>query len=415
MAAASAALHAAALYAGMVLLVPSQYQPVVDRYELDLERPKRARWTVPADERVKATPEPPRRRARLGDAFERARARAADALATSTAQGADGGKRVAAKRDNPLAGDDLDDLRFRPYNHPDRDTPQRIRSQKFTVTPDNRRVTPNPQPHERLLSDRGKGLRRTRDPSRDPRRRSHQARSKAGAKASADAKAQQARASIAQRAPSGQIAQGHRNALGDAGARGARRQQDLPEDGEPRMAHVRPDLAKRQPRVAARRTARAVADRRNRELASKQRVSDVMDMARASGDGDSSGRGRGSRSGRRGDPNGARRGRPLWLNTPDMRYVSYFRKIYSRIQPLWSFPRELEIRMEQGDVLVQFTVEQDGRVSAIRVRKSSGFPKFDKNALAAIQKAQPFPPIPNALGRRLQILAPFEFHNPLIR
>ena len=98
-----------------------------------------------------------------------------------------------------------------------------------------------------------------------------------------------------------------------------------------------------------------------------------------------------------------------------MRYVSYFRKIYSRIQPLWSFPRELEIRMEQGDVLVQFTVEQDGRVSAIRVRKSSGFPKFDKNALAAIQKAQPFPPIPNALGRRLQILAPFEFHNPLIR
>lgn len=105
----------------------------------------------------------------------------------------------------------------------------------------------------------------------------------------------------------------------------------------------------------------------------------------------------------------------IWLNTSDQRYVDYFRAIHRRVQPLWRFPKGLEIRMEQGDVLVEFVLTPDGNVERVRVRRSSGYAAFDKNAVAAIRRAAPFPAVPRGLGAPLTILAPFEFANPLIR
>lgn len=147
---------------------------------------------------------------------------------------------------------------------------------------------------------------------------------------------------------------------------------------------------------------------------SSRRLPDLLDTARPSGSGAASGRGAGSRAGRRGSPAGSD-GRPVWLSTPDSRYVDYFRGIYAKVHPLWLFPKKLEILMEQGDVLVQFTILEDGSIQDVRIRKSSGYHEFDRNVLAAIQKAAPFEPIPPRLGRRLTVLAPFEFSNPMVR
>lgn len=105
----------------------------------------------------------------------------------------------------------------------------------------------------------------------------------------------------------------------------------------------------------------------------------------------------------------------LWLNRPEKPYAHYFLKIYRKVHPLWSFPKHLEIQMEQGDVLIQFTILHDGSVEDIRIRKSSGYDQFDKNIIAAIRKAAPFGPIPRGLGNKLHILAPFEFDNPMVR
>jgi protein TonB len=71
--------------------------------------------------------------------------------------------------------------------------------------------------------------------------------------------------------------------------------------------------------------------------------------------------------------------------------------------------------MEQGDVLVGFTIRKDGSVTDVRVLKGSGFAKFDKNVLAAIKKAAPFGPLPPSLGGELRVTAPFEGSNPAIR
>lgn len=147
---------------------------------------------------------------------------------------------------------------------------------------------------------------------------------------------------------------------------------------------------------------------------SRRRTLDLLDAAPTVGRGQARGRGRGSPTAR-----GARTGgadpRFVWLSTPDRRYVDYFQGIHRKIQPLWGFPKKLEVLLEQGDVLVQFTVLSNGSVRDVRVRKSSGYREFDHNVVAAIRKAAPFRPIPAGLGDRLHILAPFEFANPLVR
>jgi protein TonB len=96
-------------------------------------------------------------------------------------------------------------------------------------------------------------------------------------------------------------------------------------------------------------------------------------------------------------------------------YNLYLSRMKQKIDPLWEFPRELAIRMEQGDVLVGFTIRRDGSVRDIRVLKGSGFPSFDKNVLAAVKKAAPFAPLPATFGAELKVTAPFEGSNPAIR
>ena len=177
----------------------------------------------------------------------------------------------------------------------------------------------------------------------------------------------------------------------------------------------RPELERAPPTTLTRRLALALADDRVRHQASRQLLPDVMDAARSSGHGKRSGKGRASRSGRRGDPEGELLGPAIWLNNPDNRYLLYFRRVHRKIQPLWDFPKQLEIMMEQGDVLVRFVIQKDGRVTDLRVAKPSGYPHFDRLVVAAIRGAAPFGPIPNGLGRKVQVVAPFEFRNPLVR
>jgi TonB family protein len=54
-------------------------------------------------------------------------------------------------------------------------------------------------------------------------------------------------------------------------------------------------------------------------------------------------------------------------------------------------------------------------VREVSLRRRSGVDRFDANVLAAVRRAV-LPPIPAALGvSRLNIRAPFEFRNPLVR
>ncbi|MCC6746373.1 MAG: TonB family protein [Deltaproteobacteria bacterium] len=414
----SATLHVGAGVLGVALWrgrFPDERRVELRDLEVDLVERE-----APAGSRPLAPPKRPPLVPQLGDPGERLRSGPADSLAEASRAGAVGGRGTPRPAPTPLVGDDLDDLRFRPANHWDRDTPQRIRTARAAVSHDNRRTTPNPAEALHVLSGTGRALER---PERARRRKLAQPRAAAtmgassGARGDGASPARPAGERLA--AAGGEVRAGRPSAgvsqRGGGSERGPSGLTRLAEDGQPPAAFRRPDLPKAVPGVQTRFRMRNVADQRNRSLSSTQRIPDRADLARAHGTGRASGQGLGTPAGRAGDPQGARRGVALWLNTADRRYLDYFQSIYRKVHPLWHFPRELEIALEQGDVLVQFTLQADGRVQGLELRRSSGFPAFDRVVLAAIQRAAPFRPIPRGLGQRLTILAPFEFSNPLVR
>lgn len=63
-----------------------------------------------------------------------------------------------------------------------------------------------------------------------------------------------------------------------------------------------------------------------------------------------------------------------------------------------------------GTVVLQFTVDADGRLVESRITASSGSKLLDDAALAAIERAAPFPPFPTGIdGREMAVSLPFRF------
>ena len=56
-----------------------------------------------------------------------------------------------------------------------------------------------------------------------------------------------------------------------------------------------------------------------------------------------------------------------------------------------------------GSVRVKLSIDGDGKLSAVKVLRSSGFPRDDKNARRFIKKAAPFPKPPNSNGITFEV------------
>jgi TonB family protein len=188
---------------------------------------------------------------------------------------------------------------------------------------------------------------------------------------------------------------------------------------------ARPDVQEHPAATDAARPSEEVADRVDEALVSDEKQPQKLELSRPTSPGTAtSGRGDGalgfapSAHGSSPVPAGAPGlpdARALALATFQRTYDQYLSRLRQRVDPLWEFPRELAVRMEQGDVLVGFTIRRDGSVKDLKVLKGSGFDKFDKNVVAAIKKASPFAPLPETLGSELRVTAPFEGSNPAIR
>lgn len=98
------------------------------------------------------------------------------------------------------------------------------------------------------------------------------------------------------------------------------------------------------------------------------------------------------------------------LNTQEFRYLSYFSKLKQRIEMNWSYPMISQVRGEQGELLLRFTIAKGGTLERVALLKSSGHSLLDEAAVAAVRGASPFPPLPVRLGLdRLNVLATFEY------
>jgi len=96
-------------------------------------------------------------------------------------------------------------------------------------------------------------------------------------------------------------------------------------------------------------------------------------------------------------------GEPIPLDTPDPKYQDYFNQIRERIRSKWIYPREAGDRGIGGQLLIEFHIAKDGHLSWVELRRSSGVEILDEYALRAVQLAQPFPPVPDAIAK--QVLA----------
>jgi periplasmic protein TonB len=96
----------------------------------------------------------------------------------------------------------------------------------------------------------------------------------------------------------------------------------------------------------------------------------------------------------------------------------YFRRMYQRIDREVRYPRDLALALEQGEVTVELTLDEAGRIAALAVTRPSGFAAFDREIVRAMRAAGPFGPPPVALRGRassLRVEAPYMFSNPLVR
>lgn len=97
----------------------------------------------------------------------------------------------------------------------------------------------------------------------------------------------------------------------------------------------------------------------------------------------------------------------------------YFRRLFERLDRVIVFPRELALALEQGQVVVTFSLSVgDGVIGNVRVVKSSGFAEFDNELVRALGAVGPLGPVPRALRGRashLAVTAPYAFKSPLIR
>jgi protein TonB len=74
------------------------------------------------------------------------------------------------------------------------------------------------------------------------------------------------------------------------------------------------------------------------------------------------------------------------------------------------YPRLARLQGIQGTVTLSLTLGRSGSVVAAAIRESSGQPLLDQATLDMVRRADPFPPLPAALGReRIEFLVPVRF------
>jgi protein TonB len=91
--------------------------------------------------------------------------------------------------------------------------------------------------------------------------------------------------------------------------------------------------------------------------------------------------------------------------------VLTFRKsLHLHLKKHQRYPGEARARGQQGTVVVQFAIDRSGKLTEKILQKSSGNPRLDDEALAAIDRASPFPlPPDEEPGEVLRYSMPIAF------
>lgn len=89
---------------------------------------------------------------------------------------------------------------------------------------------------------------------------------------------------------------------------------------------------------------------------------------------------------------------------------NYFGKLLAHLSKHKRYPRAALAMRHQGVVMLRFTLDRSGMVTAMRIERSSGFESLDNEVLQLMERAQPLPGLPDEIpGERLEVVVPIQF------
>lgn len=106
---------------------------------------------------------------------------------------------------------------------------------------------------------------------------------------------------------------------------------------------------------------------------------------------------------------------PLTTSSTNQKMIQDLRSQYkselrSRIEENKYYPALSRRLGQKGEVIVAFTLLEDGHIINIRIDKPSRYDRLNESALDAVKKVHTFKPIPKELGEsRMDIKVPLKF------
>lgn len=94
----------------------------------------------------------------------------------------------------------------------------------------------------------------------------------------------------------------------------------------------------------------------------------------------------------------------------DTAYEGYGNTLWNAISKYKKYPRIAQMRGWQGEVIVELSLDGNGKLKSKRIIQHSGYDSLDQQALEMVDKAAPFPAPPEALrGSSFTIKVPIPF------
>ena len=91
--------------------------------------------------------------------------------------------------------------------------------------------------------------------------------------------------------------------------------------------------------------------------------------------------------------------------------LDYASRLRAWLEAHKTYPKRARMRREEGVVHLQFAVDRQGRLLGGDVVKSSGYASLDAEAMAMLDRSNPFPGAPNGVrGERIEVSTPVEFY-----
>lgn len=100
----------------------------------------------------------------------------------------------------------------------------------------------------------------------------------------------------------------------------------------------------------------------------------------------------------------------LNIDAPNGTSSDYASRLRAWLEAHKTYPKRSKMRREEGVVQIHFAVDRRGRLLTGDVTRSSGFAGLDAEAMAMLNRSDPFPSAPHSVrGERIEISTPVEF------